>query len=183
MKRIFIILLVTGVLAASCASAPPKQSNYSAPPAVVPAAAVVQVAEVSQPKASEVTPVTTSAPELTSVISSSDVAPIQDTQAIIAAEAPHLTLEIVSVTSPVKRGESATLIAQTIAGARCSISVYYKDVRSGLESLNEKTAEASGSVSWTWKTGTDLASGIYRIEVVSRLGDNSESKTIYFTVV
>jgi hypothetical protein len=180
MKGILVLLLVIGVLATSCASSAPKQVGYSAAPAAT-AAAAQSPPVTAQTAETEI--LTTTSPDITPVISVSDVPVLIDTQGIVAAETPRLTLDIVSVTSPVKRGESATLKAQTLAGARCSISVYYKTVRSGLESLNEKTSEASGSVSWTWKTGTDLAPGSYRIEVVSRLGEKSESKTVYFTVI
>ena len=182
MKRIFAVVAVLGILAVSCAASPPKQNVYT--PAPVQAVAAAPAALVSQPQAQalEVLPIVSSVPDISSTITSPDAQAPADTQGIVAAEAPRLSLEIISVTSPVKQGESVTLKAQTMAGARCSISVYYKSVRSGLADLNEKTAEASGAVSWTWRTGNDLAPGSYRIEITSRLGEKSESKTVYFTV-
>jgi len=100
-------------------------------------------------------------------------------------EAPketQLALQITSVTSPVIAGQKATLTAQTAPGARCKISVYYTSTRSAAEGLQEKTVEASGNVSWTWKIGTDMAAGSYRIEVTSTLGEKHASQTVHFTV-
>lgn len=180
MKRIFVLAAILALLAASCAAVPAAPHAYAAFPEA--AAAMLPAPEVSQPRIPEVLTTAPTAPDTTYAILPSEAPALSGNQGIVAAESPGLSLEIISVTSPVKHGESATLKAQTLARARCSISVYYKSVRSALESLNEKTAEATGNVSWTWKTGTDLAPGSYRIEVVSRLGDKSESKTVYFTV-
>jgi flagellar hook assembly protein FlgD len=91
-------------------------------------------------------------------------------------------LVIQSVISPVKSGESATLKIQTVAGAECKISVYYNAGKSAAEGLITKKAEASGNVTWTWKTGTDLAAGTYRIEVTASLGGKTTSQTTSFTV-
>jgi hypothetical protein len=99
----------------------------------------------------------------------------------LAKETP-LILQITSVTSPVLAGEKAVLIAHTTPGATCKISVYYTSTRSAAEGLGEKTAEASGNVSWTWRVGTDMAAGTYRIEVTANLNDKHASQTTYFTV-
>jgi hypothetical protein len=98
-------------------------------------------------------------------------------------KATQLALQITSVTSPVRAGEKATLVAHTEPGARCKISVYYTATRSAAEGLIEKTVEASGNVSWTWKVGTDMAAGTYRIEVTATFGDKKGSQTTNFTVV
>ena len=97
-------------------------------------------------------------------------------------EVAALSIQILSVTSPVHPGESAILRAHTSAGANCTISVYYTSTRSAAEGLTQKTAESSGNVSWTWKVGTDRTPGSYRIEVVAKLGEKSVSQTIYFDV-
>jgi len=94
----------------------------------------------------------------------------------------QLALQITSVTSSIVAGEKATVIAHTAPGAQCKISVYYTTTRSAAEGLQDKTAEASGNVSWTWKVGTDMAAGTYRIEVTSTLGEKHTSQTTHFTV-
>ena len=93
-----------------------------------------------------------------------------------------LSLQITSVASPVKPGEQARLLAHTSGGAVCRISVYYTTNRSAAEGLADKTAEASGNVSWSWKIGTDMKAGTYRIEVTSTLNGTRVSQTTYFTV-
>jgi flagellar capping protein FliD len=98
-----------------------------------------------------------------------------------AKETP-LALQITSVTSTVVAGEKATLIAKTAPGALCKISVYYTSTKSAADGLLDKTAEASGNVSWTWRVGTDMAAGSYRIEVTSTLGEKHASQTVNFTV-
>jgi endonuclease YncB( thermonuclease family) len=58
-----------------------------------------------------------------------------------------LSLQITSVTSPVNRGASATLVAKTSPGASCSIIVNYKSGPSSASGLETKNADASGNVS------------------------------------
>lgn len=74
-------------------------------------------------------------------------------------------LEIVSVTSPVRAGANATLIAKTTPGASCGITVYYKSGPSSAQGLGPKTAGANGEVSWTWKVGSRTSAGTWRIVV------------------
>jgi micrococcal nuclease len=93
-----------------------------------------------------------------------------------------LTLEIVSVTSPVSPGANATLVAKTAPGAQCSITVYYKSGPSTAQGLYSKTADSSGTVSWTWKVGTRTTPGSWRIVVNASLGDQTASQSTYFTV-
>jgi beta-lactamase superfamily II metal-dependent hydrolase len=74
-------------------------------------------------------------------------------------------LEIISVTSPVSKGATATLTAKTSPGAACTITVYYKSGPSKASGLGSQTADASGLVSWTWKVGIHTSSGTWRIVV------------------
>jgi hypothetical protein len=94
----------------------------------------------------------------------------------------ELTLEIVSITSPVSPGHNATLVAKTAPGASCSIAVYYKSGPSTAQGLYPKTADNSGSVSWTWMVGTRTTPGSWRIVVTASLGGKTVSQTISFTV-
>jgi beta-lactamase superfamily II metal-dependent hydrolase len=57
-----------------------------------------------------------------------------------------LTLDIVSVTSPVAPGAKATLVAQTASWAKCTITVYSKSGPSEAEGLGPKEADANGRV-------------------------------------
>lgn len=78
-----------------------------------------------------------------------------------------LPLRVVSVTSPVKAGNKATLIAETTPGATVSITVYYKSGPSSAAGLESKLADSSGRVSWTWTVGSRTTPGIWRIVVAT----------------
>jgi competence protein ComEC len=94
----------------------------------------------------------------------------------------ELTLEIISVTSPVGPGYNATLVAKATPGAECNIDVYYKSGPSTAAGLYPKTADAEGNVSWTWKVGTRTTPGSWRIVVTASLAGKTVSQTTYFTV-
>ena len=93
-----------------------------------------------------------------------------------------MSLQILSVTSPVSRGGSATLSAQTVPGAQCTISVNYQSGPSQAQGLEPKTADSSGNVSWTWKVGTNTATGSWPITVTASLGGKTASQTTHFAV-
>ena len=94
----------------------------------------------------------------------------------------ELSLQIVSVTSPVSPGANATLVAQTISGANCDIDVYYKSGASTAQGLYPKTADSSGRVSWTWKVGTRTTPGNWQIVVKASYGGKTVTQSTYFTV-
>jgi hypothetical protein len=87
-------------------------------------------------------------------------------------------LAILSVSSPVSVGSSATLTAQTSPNASCSIVVHYKSGPSHASGLAPKNADASGMVSWTWKVGINTTRGTWPIDVTC--GGNTKSSS--FTV-
>jgi len=93
-----------------------------------------------------------------------------------------LSLQIVSVTSPVSKGANATAVAQTSPGASCSITVTYKSGPSQAQGLVPKTADASGQVSWTWKVGTNTTPGDWPIDIACSFGGQSQSAHTSFTV-
>lgn len=85
---------------------------------------------------------------------------------------------IVSVTSPVDKGATASLTASATPGATCNITVYYKSGPSKASGLEPKTTDASGRVSWQWRVGVNTTPGTWRIVV--KCGDKSAETT--FTV-
>jgi endonuclease YncB( thermonuclease family) len=93
-----------------------------------------------------------------------------------------LSLQIVSVTSPVKAGTSATLVAQTKSNAECAITVYLKSGPSTAAGLTKKNADSDGKASWTWKIGSSTTPGTYKIVVTAGLGGETVSQTTYFTI-
>ena len=99
-----------------------------------------------------------------------------------APNAAGLHLDIARVTSPVKRGGSAALAAQTTPGAACRITVYFKSGPSKAAGLGNTTAGANGACSWTWKIGSSTTPGVWRIVVVAQTGAQTLSKETSFEV-
>lgn len=94
----------------------------------------------------------------------------------------EFSLEIISVTSPVNAGANATLKAKTSPGAYCTITVYYKSGTSTAQGLSPQTAPSTGSLSWTWKVGTNTTPGVWSIKVTASLGGQTKTQTTSFTV-
>lgn len=94
----------------------------------------------------------------------------------------NLFLSIVSVSSPIPRGATATLAAKTSPGAYCTITVYFKSGPSKAAGLVPKTADSTGNVSWSWKIGTTTTAGTWQIVVTATQNGQTVTTTIYFTV-
>lgn len=94
-----------------------------------------------------------------------------------------IPLKIVRLTSPVPRGHVATASASTAPGAVCSILVVYKSGPSSATGLGDKTASASGSVSWTWRVGTRTTVGTWPVTITCSVGDATASQTKAFRVI
>lgn len=84
-----------------------------------------------------------------------------------------IKVTIASLSSPVARGVSATLVAHTKGGAACTIDVEYKSGRSTAQGLGPKTASGSGVVSWTWKVGSRTTLGSWPVTVTCTSGGKS----------
>ncbi len=93
------------------------------------------------------------------------------------ATEPEQILQLVSVTSPVGRNDTATLTAIGKPYTEYSISVYYATTASSAAGLEDKTSDESGNISWSWKIGSRTNSGDHRI-VVTGGGEQMET---YFT--
>ena len=93
-----------------------------------------------------------------------------------------LTINIVSVTSPVNAGSQATLVAKTLPGAQCDITVDYKSGPSSASGLSPKAADGNGNISWTWTVGSRTTPGTWQIVVNASLNGTSISQSTSFTV-
>jgi hypothetical protein len=96
-------------------------------------------------------------------------AAIAITAATAASAAPASTASaslarLVRVTSPISRGDYATLVARVIPARLCSITVYYKSGPSTAAGLYPKRPRLE-RVSWTWKVGTRTTPGRWPIRV------------------
>jgi hypothetical protein len=75
-------------------------------------------------------------------------------------------VRIVSVTSPVAAGSTATLVAQTSPEAACNLSVTLPSGRQSQSSgLGPTTADDSGRLQWTWRTGSTTKPGTAKVTV------------------
>ena len=83
---------------------------------------------------------------------------------VAASPAATTTARLVRVTSPVSRGNNATLVAQVIPARTCSITLTYKSGPSQAQGLYPKRP-SNGRVSWTWKVGTRTTPGRWPIQV------------------
>ncbi|HET9731222.1 MAG TPA: hypothetical protein VFP54_00985 [Acidimicrobiales bacterium] len=80
------------------------------------------------------------------------------TQPATASAGPGTMIE--SVTSPVKRGDTASLAATTSPDTGCDLTVTLPSgAQSRSQGLGPATSDPDGSVRWTWRTGTTTAPG------------------------
>jgi hypothetical protein len=82
----------------------------------------------------------------------------------IVTAAADARVRLLSVTSPIRHGAYATLVAGVSPARRCSITVYYKSGSSTAQGLYPKRPR-NGRVSWTWKVGTRTTPGRWPIVV------------------
>jgi hypothetical protein len=83
---------------------------------------------------------------------------------LVVTTAADARVRLVSVTSPIRHGAYATLVAAVSPARMCSIAVYYKSGRSVARGLYPKRP-IGGRVSWTWKVGTRTTPGRWPIIV------------------
>jgi len=89
--------------------------------------------------------------------------------------AAKVSVKIVSLTTPVTPGTDATLEAQTAPNATCTITVQYASGASQAASLSQKSANAQGAVSWTWRVGANTPPGKYPVTVSCSAGGKEVS--------
>ena len=87
-------------------------------------------------------------------------------------------MQITYVSSPVARGSNGLLVAQTVPGAQCSITINY----SWGQAAAGGTADGSGQVAWSWLVLANETPGSYIIVVTATAGGLSGSQTVLFTV-
>jgi hypothetical protein len=84
--------------------------------------------------------------------------------AVIHAQTAEVRTDL-SITSPVRPGDDATITIQTEPNANCQIVVHYKSGPSKARGLIPKTADSKGKVSWTWRVGSRTTIGDWPITV------------------
>jgi len=94
----------------------------------------------------------------------------------------ELFINVVSLTSPITPGGTSRLTINTIPGAVCTITVYYKSGASQAAGLGSQTSGENGDVTWSWKVGSRTTPGIWRIVVTTELNGQTISTEIPFEV-
>jgi hypothetical protein len=94
-----------------------------------------------------------------------------------------LKITQVSLTSPVKHGNVASIGIQTAPDALCMITVIYKSGPSRAKGLSPKQADKQGSVSWAWIVGTRTTPGTWPIIVGCTLGNRQGRLETSFDVI
>ena len=74
-------------------------------------------------------------------------------------------LKLVSVTTPCENGSNATLSIIGKPNTEYKISVFYSSGPSKAKGLEQKTSDANGNVSWTWKVGANTTAGVHKITI------------------
>jgi beta-lactamase superfamily II metal-dependent hydrolase len=104
------------------------------------------------------------------------------TSAPLAQNKP-LSLEILSVTSPVRQGDQATVNARSAPGATCTITVHYQSGPSKAKGLESRTPDPGGSVSWSWDVGPKTSLGSWPITVLCSQANETLTQETTFEVV
>ena len=89
------------------------------------------------------------------------------------AYSQQLDIKLVSLTSPVRHGSSATIGVSTVASANCQITVRYMSGPSKAQGLFPKSADSQGKASWTWRVGSNTTPGSWPITVTCSSGGQS----------
>lgn len=145
--------------------------TYPTDQAETTAAITETTAPVTQPPETEPPAPVTQPPAVTE-------APKPVTPPPVVTEAPKQVLDILSVSSPIKCGQNATLSAKGKPNTTYDIKVVYSSGESSAKGLEDKTSSASGNVSWTWKVGAKTKPGTYTITVKG----GGETDTITITI-
>ncbi len=80
-------------------------------------------------------------------------------------EPQKMTLQLISLTTPIAAGSKATLQARGVPGEAYEISVRYASGESEAQGLEPQTADAQGNLLWTFRVASRVAPGEYPVTV------------------
>lgn len=69
------------------------------------------------------------------------------------------------ITSPISKGKTATVDIIGEPNTEYSIEVFYTSGKSSAKGLENKISNETGAASWSWKIGSSLKPGYYRIVI------------------
>ncbi|MHB1153181.1 MAG: hypothetical protein ACYCWE_13290 [Eubacteriales bacterium] len=88
-------------------------------------------------------------------------------------------LSLISITSPVTLGNTASIKIQGCPDTVYDISVHYSSGISSASGLEDKTSDSSGYIEWSWKIGNRTKTGTYKVEIKG--GDETFTTDIMIT--
>ena len=74
-------------------------------------------------------------------------------------------IQVISLTSPIVRGQNASITIQGTPGVEYTINVIYKSGPSTAKGLEPKIAGQDGLVTWSWKISPQTTPGTWNIEI------------------
>ena len=105
--------------------------------------------------------------------------PAATTSASTKVEEINSGVSVITKTSPVGRGDSATIIIMGTPGAKYSIEFYESDKKvASYSGLENKTADSSGICSWTFKIGSSCEPGERKIIIKEKNSGNYAQTSI-----
>ena len=94
-----------------------------------------------------------------------------------------LFIEIVFLSTPIPRGNFATLRAETLPNAYCTITVQYQSGPGTADGLKPTPiANSAGIVSWTWLVSGNTTPGSWLCAVTASLGGEYDADSRYIEV-
>lgn len=85
-------------------------------------------------------------------------------------------ISLVSLTSPVSRGNNATISIKGLPNTTYDIDVMYSSGASKASGLEDKTSDSEGNVSWTFKVSSNVKVGTYEVKITD--GENGVSYSL-----
>lgn len=87
-------------------------------------------------------------------------------------------IELISMTTPIPQGKTATVSVHGKANTEHSIKVMYSSGPSNAKGLESKMSDENGNVSWTWRIGASTAVGTYEVKIT----DGNQNLTLYIEI-
>lgn len=90
---------------------------------------------------------------------------LSSTSSTSSSDEKNQSIVVVSLTSPIVRGQDAKITVKGKPDVEYIIKVIYKSGPSKAKGLEPKTSELNGMVTWTWKVSAQTTAGSWSIEI------------------
>ena len=103
----------------------------------------------------------------------------KDSSSNSSSSAAASNINLVSLTSPINRGNDVTVSIKGLPNTNYDIDVIYSSGESKASGLEDKTSDSEGDVSWTFKVSSNVKPGTYEVKITD--GENSASYSLEVT--